>query len=77
MTLAIQPYYTELLTVRSPYALVKGSLPLIATALADIALYRRYGYKGTISWVIWAGAHRWLVIAFLAGMLAGHFFWSQ
>lgn len=31
----------------------------------------------TISWVIWTDIHEYPVIAFAAGFLCGHLFWSQ
>ena len=49
------------------------------TLLLAYDLYALYkgGMKNTISWVIYSASLKYPVIPLAAGILMGHFFWSQ
>jgi len=55
---------------------------VIITALTLLLAYDVYalfhgGMKNTISWIIYSSSMKYPVIAFLGGLLAGHFWWGQ
>lgn len=54
---------------------------LAAVGLYDVSALICFGYRGTISYTLWAIDHRWkwfgLTVAFATGLLIGHLFLPQ
>lgn len=50
---------------------------IFALITYDIIAVVRGGFENTISWLIFSSAKLYPIIPFAAGVLCGHFFWSQ
>lgn len=49
----------------------------ISLALYDIYALWRWGYQGTISYVVLKDSKSYPIIAFICGLIAGHLWWPQ
>jgi hypothetical protein len=58
---------------------VKTFLVSLAAGAAayELAALRNEAEGDTLSEVVWSASDRWPVVAFAAGMVAGHFFWPR
>jgi hypothetical protein len=64
------------MTIHLPTWAVLGSVAALLIAY-DVFAFLHWGPWATISEQTYAAARRWPVLAFTAGVLAGHLFWPQ
>ncbi len=59
------------------YLAITLAVCLAVVGVADVALNVRYGPEATVSRVVLSWTRSYPILAFAAGIVAGHLFWPQ